>query len=50
LGVHSLPQIHRDPFDRLLVSQAGIEDMAVCSSDPIFQSYDVEVVDLRDVS
>ena len=33
-----LPWRHRDPFDRLLISQALEEDLAVVSRDVIFES------------
>ena len=36
-----LPFHHRDPFDRLLVSQALAEDLAIVSADPIFKRYGV---------
>jgi PIN domain nuclease of toxin-antitoxin system len=35
--VERLPFHHRDPFDRLLVAQAIIEDMAIVSADPVFR-------------
>lgn len=34
-----LPFHHRDPFDRLLVSQAIVENMSFISADPIFGEY-----------
>lgn len=39
-----LPQIHRDPFDRMLVAQALTEDLTVVTKDPNFPLYGVEVV------
>jgi PIN domain nuclease of toxin-antitoxin system len=39
-----LPGIHRDPFDRILIAQALIEDMAVVSSDRVFRDYGVRVI------
>ncbi len=44
LGVHSLPDLHRDPFDRLLVSQAIAEDLPIISGDEQLRRYAVEVV------
>lgn len=44
LGVAELPAHHRDPFDRLLISQARQLGVAVVSADPIFGSYDVELL------
>ncbi|MFZ0286105.1 MAG: type II toxin-antitoxin system VapC family toxin [Terriglobales bacterium] len=43
LAVSSLPPHHRDPFDRLLVAQANLEDMILMSSDRIFDRYSVQV-------
>ncbi|HEY3118519.1 MAG TPA: type II toxin-antitoxin system VapC family toxin [Chloroflexota bacterium] len=44
LAVADLPWLHRDPFDRLLVSQAQIEQMAILSADRAIAQYDVQVV------
>lgn len=48
--VHSLPNIHRDPFDRLLISQSKIEDMTIVSADKVFAGYDTKVLTLQDIS
>jgi PIN domain nuclease of toxin-antitoxin system len=32
-AVHSLPPIHKDPFDRMLIAQATVEGLALVSSD-----------------
>jgi PIN domain nuclease of toxin-antitoxin system len=48
--VHSLPKIHGDPFDRLLISQAKIEDMTVISNDRIFKNYKINTLTIRDIS
>ena len=40
-GVADLPFHHRDPFDRLLVSQALAESLRIVSADPIFRKYGV---------
>jgi PIN domain nuclease of toxin-antitoxin system len=45
LRVAALPPHHRDPFDRLLVAQAQIEDLAVLTGDPAIRAYDVETID-----
>jgi PIN domain nuclease of toxin-antitoxin system len=37
-----LPLHHRDPFDRILVTQAIIEGAALVSADPLLDRYDVE--------
>jgi PIN domain nuclease of toxin-antitoxin system len=36
-----LPSHHRDPFDRLLIAQALVEDMPVISADITFEQYGV---------
>jgi len=44
LGVAELPLHHRDPFDRLLISQARVEHLMILTADPYFARYDVQVV------
>ena len=44
LRAGALPFIHRDPFDRLLVAQAQLEDIAIVTADPAIAQYDVEVI------
>lgn len=44
LAVFSLPNHHRDPFDRLLIAQAKIENMVLISSDKLFEPYDVPLL------
>ncbi len=34
-----LPKIHRDPFDRMLIAQASVEELRVVSHDKIFERY-----------
>ncbi len=43
LRVVALPQLHRDPFDRLLVAQAQVEGLSLLSSDKRLADYDVDV-------
>lgn len=38
-----LPRIHNDPFDRLLIAQAIVEDMQLVSADRLFSSYPVNL-------
>lgn len=45
LGIAELPLHHRDPFDRLLISQARIEGLTIVTADPRFAEYDVSVID-----
>jgi len=42
--VERLPWHHRDPFDRLLVAQAAVEEVALVSADPQLAAYGVEVL------
>lgn len=35
----SLPSLHRDPFDRLLVAQARVEGLTLVTRDPLIRSY-----------
>ncbi len=44
LHTSTLPGHHRDPFDRILVSQALLEKMALVSADPQIARYPIEVV------
>lgn len=40
----SLPPHHRDPFDRMLVAQAQLEDLTLVTRDPAFRAYEVEIL------
>jgi len=42
--VQALPHHHRDPFDRMLIAQARVDDLAVLSYDRLFDAYDIERV------
>jgi PIN domain nuclease of toxin-antitoxin system len=44
LHVFSLPPLHRDPFDRMIVSQAQLENMPVITSDPLIALYQVKLI------
>ncbi|MDX1995478.1 MAG: type II toxin-antitoxin system VapC family toxin [bacterium] len=44
LKLGELPNHHRDPFDRLLIAQALVEDLTIISSDPMFRQYNVSVL------
>lgn len=39
-----LPLHHRDPFDRLIVAQAMVENMSLVTRDPALARYDVAIV------
>lgn len=40
----TLPLIHRDPWDRLLIAQAQVESMPIITADPAIGQYDVDVL------
>lgn len=44
LQAASLPLYHRDPFDRMLIAQAQIEEMTLISADSIFNQYNVSLL------
>lgn len=43
-GLQQLPFYHKDPFDRLIIAQALLNDLALASVDAIFQKYPVRLV------
>ena len=40
----SLPQIHGDPFDRLIIAQAQVGEMTIITRDRIIPQYPVQTV------
>ena len=42
VAVSTLPFHHRDPFDRLLVAQAMVEQLPIVSGDAAFDAYPVQ--------
>ncbi len=42
-ALDSLPNHHKDPFDRLLVAQALVEGAVLVSADPLVKQYSVKV-------
>ena len=42
--VTGLPYIHRDPFDRMLVAQAIVEDMAIMTTDDNIIKYEIKSI------
>lgn len=40
----TLPWHHKDPFDRMLIAQALVDDLPVVTSDRIFADYGVRVI------
>lgn len=47
LAVSRLALRHRDPFDRLLIAQAGLEGVPVMTSDSAFDGYGIDVISAR---
>ncbi|MEO1400722.1 MAG: type II toxin-antitoxin system VapC family toxin [Cyanobacteria bacterium J06635_1] len=44
LQVATLPLHHRDPFDRMLIAQAQVEEMTLVSADSALRQYDVALL------
>ena len=38
-AIANLADIHKDPFDRILIAQAQVEDLTLCTSDRIVARY-----------
>lgn len=38
----TLPFYHRDPFDRLLIAQATVEQISIISADSMFDNYPIQ--------
>jgi PIN domain nuclease of toxin-antitoxin system len=39
VAVASLPLLHRDPFDRILVAQSVVEGITLLTTDPLVTQY-----------
>ena len=39
VAVFSLPPIHKDPFDRILIAQASVEGITLLTADAILPQY-----------
>jgi PIN domain nuclease of toxin-antitoxin system len=44
LAVFGLPDHHRDPFDRLLIAQANLEDVILITADRMVAKYPVQTL------
>lgn len=44
IAVLSLPLLHRDPFDRMLIVQARIERLTLVTADPKFAPYAIPIL------
>jgi PIN domain nuclease of toxin-antitoxin system len=43
-ALETLPPIHRDPFDRMLVAQAHAEGIPILSADTDLRKYNIEIL------
>lgn len=44
LHVHTLPDIHQDPFDRLLIAQSQLEKLPLLTADADISRYGISIV------
>ena len=44
IAVAALPDIHRDPFDRLLVAQSRVENLCLLTHDQVLEGYGAMVI------
>jgi PIN domain nuclease of toxin-antitoxin system len=42
--VSALPFHHRDPFDRIIIAQAQVENLPIMTADTEFAKYNVRVL------
>ncbi len=47
LLVNELPYHHKDPFDRIIIATAKINDIGVMTSDTIFETYGLDIINSR---
>ena len=45
-AVGDLPMHHRDPFDRMIITQAKLEGLSVVTHDAIFKNYPVSILEV----
>lgn len=45
LTIENLPPHHKDPFDRMLVAQAHVENLTLVTRDPRIKAYPVQVIE-----
>jgi PIN domain nuclease of toxin-antitoxin system len=45
LDTHTLsPDLHRDPFDRIIVAQSQVTGMPILTIDRLIAQYDIEII------
>lgn len=42
--IGTLPEHHRDPFDRMLVAQALVDGVPIISCDPLVAQYPIQII------
>lgn len=45
LTIETLPPVHKDPFDRMLIAQAISEDLIIITDDEKFKNYPVRLLE-----
>src|SRR5216683_389312 len=40
----TLPPLHKDPFDRMMIAQSRADGLAIVTADPVFAPYGPEIV------
>jgi PIN domain nuclease of toxin-antitoxin system len=44
LAAGSLPGLHRDPFDRMLIAQSQLEAIPIVTLDPAFSEFPIDTI------
>ena len=44
LQVTNLPDLHRDPFDRIIIAQSQVEKMPIVTVDSLMTQYPIDVI------
>lgn len=44
IRISTLPLLHKDPFDRILIAQALVKDLIMVTTDPDIRKYDVQAI------
>jgi PIN domain nuclease of toxin-antitoxin system len=44
LRVYYLPDLHQDPFDRLLIAQSQLEDLPILTANTMIGQYEVSII------
>jgi PIN domain nuclease of toxin-antitoxin system len=42
--LHDLPDIHKDPFDRIIIAQSSSEDIPILTNDGQIRQYDIRTI------